>query len=76
MHPLSTNEIKQVSGGGAGETMSTIAMTSGGAALGGYYGAMWFGASVGAAAGPVGAVVGAVAFGGFAYAYYKCCLKK
>ena len=43
--------------------------------MGGYYGAMWLGATLGASAGHVGAVVGAVAFGAMACVYYKVLLK-
>ena len=70
MQVLSVSEIHEVSGGGLGSTMGTISLTSGGAALGGYFGAMRLGAALGAAAGPIGAFAGALIGGGIAYAYY------
>lgn len=66
METLSFEEINQVSGGST-KTLSRLIMTSGGASLGGYFGAVRLGATLGAAAGPVGAFVGGVAFGVAAY---------
>lgn len=71
MQTLSIGEIKQVSGGGFAEVMGTIGLTSGGAVLGGYYGAMRFGATLGSAAGPLGAFAGALTGGACAYLYYR-----
>lgn len=70
MEALSLKEIDQVSGGSA-NTVSRLIMTSGGASIGGYLGAMRLGATLGAAAGPVGAFVGAVTFGVAAYYIFK-----
>lgn len=66
MKALSLQEINHVSGGSA-NAVSRLIMTSGGASMGGYFGAMRLGATLGAAAGPVGAFVGGVAFGVAAY---------
>jgi outer membrane lipoprotein SlyB len=72
MRTLTVNEIQQVSGGGGyGQTVGTVAMTSGGAALGGYFAAARLGATFGSAAGPIGAVLGGIAGASAAYLYYS-----
>lgn len=70
MKELTLNEIVEVSGGGVGQTLGTAALTSGGAAIGGYLGAARLGAALGSAAGPLGAVLGGLVGAGAAYVWY------
>lgn len=60
MKELSVNEVLEVSGAGAGRQLVTAGLTSGGAALGNYLAVARLGGILGSAAGPVGAVGGAI----------------
>jgi hypothetical protein len=71
MRELSVDEIREVSGAGAGQVVGTTALTSGGAALGSYLAAARLGGTLGAAAGPVGALGGALIGVSIAIVYYK-----
>ena len=71
MHQLSNFEIDKVSGAaGYGQTVGTVSMVTGGAAIGNYFVAARLGATFGSAAGPFGALVGAIVGGSGAYLYY------
>lgn len=71
MRELSVNEIHDVSGAGAGKQIVTTGLTSGGAALGSYFSAARLGGVLGAAAGPVGALGGALIGVSIAIVYHK-----
>lgn len=73
MRELTLDEIQEVSGGAneLGVTVGKVALTSGGAALGSYFAAARFGATLGSVAGPIGGVVGGLAGATAAYIYYK-----
>lgn len=70
MKELTVDEIREVSGAGVGEKIGTAALTSGGAALGSYLAAARLGGVLGAAAGPLGAVGGALIGVSIAIVYY------
>lgn len=71
MRELTVGEIQAVSGAGVGQTLGTAALTTGGAALGSYFGAARLGATLGAAAGPVGAFIGGLTGVTIAIIYYN-----
>lgn len=60
MQVLSNDEIQYISGGGAARTIVTAATVTGGVQIGSYLAAARFGATLGSAAGPIGAVAGAL----------------
>lgn len=71
MQTLSSQEIRQVSGAASfGQTVSTGAMIAGGGQLGSAFAGARLGGLLGSAAGPFGAVAGAVVGGGLAWAYF------
>lgn len=69
MQVLNAEEIQEVSGG-VTEKIVPAAFISVSGSLGSYLAAARFGATLGAAAGPIGALVGGVAAGVFVYYYY------
>ncbi|WP_175016847.1 hypothetical protein [Massilia sp. YMA4] len=60
MHILNNDEIEYVSGGGATRTIVNAATITGGAQIGSYLAAARLGATFGSAAGPLGAIAGAM----------------
>jgi hypothetical protein len=71
MKTLSARELDEVSAGaGFAQTVSTTGTVVGAGAIGSYLSAARFGASLGAAAGPLGAVAGAMIGAGGVYLYY------
>jgi hypothetical protein len=60
MHVLNNDEVNYVSGAGLRSTVATGATVAAGAQLGSYLTAARFGATLGAAAGPIGAIAGAM----------------
>ncbi|MFC4929525.1 hypothetical protein [Massilia sp. GCM10023247] len=70
MRELSIDEIREVSGASAKQVV-TVGLTSGGAALGSYFAAARLGGALGAAAGPVGALGGALIGVSIAIVYHK-----
>jgi len=60
MRMLKNDEIEVVSGGGAARMIATAATVTGGAQIGSYLAAARLGATLGSAAGPIGAVAGAL----------------
>ena len=72
MKELTINEISEVSGGaGAAQTVVTVGVGSGSAAIGSYLAAARFGATLGSAAGPLGAIVGGMVGAGACYFYFQ-----
>jgi len=69
MRDLNIDEIQEVSGGIQKKILST-ALVSVSGALGNYLAAARLGGTLGAAAGPLGAIAGGLAAGLFAYYYY------
>lgn len=60
MQVLNNDEILCISGGGSARNIVTAATVTGGAQMGSYLAAARFGATLGSAAGPIGAIAGAL----------------
>ena len=70
MKVLTEREVDPVSGSDAGTAIAKAGVMTGSVAIGTYIGAARLGATLGMAAGPVGAVAGAMIGTGIVYMYY------
>jgi hypothetical protein len=72
MKTLTISEVGEVSGGGkVSDGVVTIGVTAGSAQIGAFLAGARLGGTFGAAAGPMGAVIGAMVGGGVTIAYLR-----